>query len=65
MDTMDDSILNLPVMVKDSARFDFLRELYGTPKTLHIVTASVNRSTGMADLRGYDSYPLIDKPFTI
>jgi hypothetical protein len=59
----DKSILYEPVIVSDTARFHFIRELYGDPGTLSIKVESLNKHTGRVVINGYDSREPQD-PFT-
>jgi hypothetical protein len=59
----DDSILYEPVIVADTARFHFIRELYGNLTTLNITVESLNKYTGRVLINGYDSREPQD-PFT-
>jgi len=51
----DDSILYVPVIVTDTARFHFIRELYRDLITLNITIESLNKYTGRVVINGYDS----------
>jgi hypothetical protein len=59
----DDSILYEPVFVVDTARFHFIRELYGGLITLSTTVESLNKNTGRVVINGYDSKEP-DEPFT-
>jgi hypothetical protein len=62
-DPLDNNILYRQIHIKDTARFHFLRELYGTPSSLSVAVDYYDGNTGRVVIGGSDSKQP-SEPFT-